>query len=135
MGLFDAKGRGASKLRQRKFKLIRRYGLPENIVGGSLARTFRRCGKPTCHCSAGKGHPIWLLTHRVDGEKRNEVIPEALLSTLRPLVDEGRELRNAIADLLSINAQLLRLGRQEQRAKRSRQAKSPRKKAKTPRRR
>jgi hypothetical protein len=67
------------------------------------------------------------LTFRVDGRKYNEVIPASAVAALQPLVEQGRELRDAVADLLSINAQLLRLGRQQQRAKRSRQGKKAKK--------
>jgi len=117
MGLFEAKGREASRLRQRKHKLIRRYGLPEEAVGGSLSRTHRRCGKDNCHCAKGPGHPIWLLSYQADGQKQNIVIPHSLVPSLAPLVEEGRELRNAVVELLQINAQLVQLWRQEQRAK------------------
>ena len=119
--LFGAKGRDASRLRQRKFKLIRRYGLPEDIVGGSLSQTYRSCGKPTCHCARGRGHPIWLLTFRVDGEKRNVVVPSSSVPALAPLVEEGQELRDALKELVTINAQLVQLWRQEQRSKKPRQ--------------
>lgn len=121
MDFFGAKGPEASQLRRMKYQLIRKFGLPEDVVGGSLSRNLRRCGKPTCWCASGEGHPIWLLTYRVDGEKRSEVIPAASIRHLQPLVDQGRELRDAVAQLLSINAQLLRLGQKEQRAKRARQ--------------
>jgi hypothetical protein len=120
MGFFDAKGRKASTLRRRKFKLIRQFGLPEDIVGGSLSLAHRRCGKPNCHCATNEGHPIWLLSYRVDGEKRSLVVPKTQLAKLKPLVKQGGELRDAVAELLSINAQLLHLDRQSQRSKRSR---------------
>jgi hypothetical protein len=119
MGIFGAKGRDASGLRRRKYRLVRQFGLPEDALGGSLSRTLRRCGKPNCHCATGKGHPIWFLTYRVDGQKHNEVIPAALVADLQPLVNDGCKLRNAVTELLSINAQLLRLWRQEQHRKRS----------------
>jgi len=112
---FLAKGIAASRLRQRKFALVRRYGLPEELLGGSLTQTFRRCGKPGCRCASGAGHPMWTLTHSIEGKKHVQVVPDALVSLLGPLVESGRAYRDAVTELLAINAQLLSLWRVEQR--------------------
>ncbi len=118
MRCFSAKNRGASLLRRRKYELVRRFGLPENALGGHLAMTYRRCGKPTCHCADGPGHPMWTLSYSFEGKKRVEVLPESLASELAPLVEQGREIREAVLDVLAINLQLLRLWREEQRSRR-----------------
>lgn len=115
MECFSAKNREASRLRQRKHSLVRRFGVPENALGGHLAMTYRRCGKPTCHCADGLGHPRWTLSYSSNGKKRVEVLPESLASELGPLVEQGRELREAVMEVLAINLQLLRLWREEQR--------------------
>ena len=118
MHCFSAKNRGASLLRRRKYALLRRFGLPENMLGGCLAVTRRRCGKPTCHCASGEklGHPMWTLAYSFEGKKRVESLPESLASELAPLVEQGRELREAVMEVLAINLRLLRLWRQEQRS-------------------
>ena len=113
MRWFRAKGSQAARLRQRKHELVRRYGIPENAVGGSLALTHRRCGKPTCHCATGKGHPMWSLTFMVNGEKRVERIPDDWVEEIRPLVEQGREVKSAVSEVLAANAQLLALWRKQ----------------------
>lgn len=137
MRCFSAKNRGASLLRRRKYELVRRFGLPENALGGHLAMTYRRCGKPTCHCADGPGHPMWTLSCSFEGKKRVEVLPESLASELAPLVEQGREIREAVLEVLAINLQLLRLWREQQRDRRSkrpqRQAGAVRRKRKSPR--
>ena len=115
MRCFSAKNRAASILRQRKHSLVQRFGLPENALGGHLAMTHRRCGKPTCHCADGQGHPMWALSYSFEGKKRVEVVPTDLAKQLRPLVEKGRELREAVMEVLAINLQLLRLWRLQQR--------------------
>ncbi|MGO9272081.1 MAG: DUF6788 family protein [Terriglobia bacterium] len=57
----DPKGAQASRLRQRKFELIRRFHLPDDLLPGSLSLSHLLCGKPTCHCAEGQGHPVWSL--------------------------------------------------------------------------
>jgi hypothetical protein len=115
MRYFAPRNRQASLLRQRKYQLVRRFGLPPDVLGGCLALTHRRCGKPTCHCVKGPGHPMWTLTYSSEGKKRAEGLPASLAAELAPLVEQGRELREAVMEVLAINLQLLRLWRQEQR--------------------
>jgi len=113
MKWFRAKGTDAARLRQRKHALLRKFSLPENALPGSLALTHGRCGKPTCHCASGTGHPSWSLTFMVDGKKRVERIPTEWVEAIRPLVLEGREYKDAVAEVFAINAQLLALWRKQ----------------------
>ena len=121
MKWFSARGAVASRLRQRKHALLRRTPVPEHALPGSLALTHRRCGKPTCHCASGKGHPMWSLTFMVEGKKRVERIPTEWVEEIRPLVLEGRAYKDAVSEVFAINAQLLALWRrQNQKKKRGR---------------
>lgn len=113
MKWFTAKGPAASRLRQRKHELLRRFRIPEHALPGSLSLTHRRCGKPTCHCASGDGHPMWSLTFMVDGKKRVERIPTKWVEEVRSLVAEGRDYKNAVAEAFAINAQLLALWRKQ----------------------
>lgn len=117
MDWFRAKGAEAARLRKRKYELVRKYGIPENLLPGSLSLTHRRCGKPTCHCAAGKGHPMWSLTFMVERKKRVERIPDEWVTPLRPLVKGSRLFKEALAEVLAANAQLLALWRRETEAK------------------
>jgi hypothetical protein len=107
------KGPEAARLRQRKFELIRKFHLPEDLLPGSLSLTHTRCGKPTCHCASGEGHPAWSLTFMVEGEKRVERIPKAWAEEVRRQVEAGREFQQALREVLSANAQLLVLWRKQ----------------------
>jgi hypothetical protein len=107
-------GADAARLRQRKFALTRRFAIPTDLLPGSLVQTRRRCGKPTCHCARGAGHPVWTLTFMVDGQKRVERIPADWVEEVRPLVDAGREFKQAVNEVLAANAQLWVLWRREQ---------------------
>lgn len=112
---FSVKSPEATKLRRRKFQLVRRFGVPENALGGHLSQTRRRCGKPPCHCVEGEGHPVWTLSCSVAGKKRVETMPADLAAELKPLVTQGREVRKAVMEVLAINLRLLHLWRQQQR--------------------
>jgi hypothetical protein len=116
----DAKGEAAARLRQRKYSLLRRLQIPPDALPGSLALTHRRCGKPNCRCAGGEGHPLWSLTFMVQGQKRVERIPDEWVEQIRPLVAQGREFKDTVAEVFTANAQLLALRRQQSVPKRHR---------------
>ena len=47
----EARGTLAARLRQRKFVLTKRYGIPEDLLPGSLSLTHSRCGRSEEHTS------------------------------------------------------------------------------------
>lgn len=110
------KGAPAARLRQRKFERARRFRLPDavrDLLPGSLSQTARRCGKPTCHCRTGEGHPSWYLTFMAGGEKHVERIPAEWAEEVRRRVEAGRAFKDAVAEVLAANAQLLVLWRRQ----------------------
>ncbi len=70
---------------------------------------------------------MWSLTFMVDGKKEVEWIPKEWVEELRPLVTEGREYKDAVAELFAINAQLFCLWRKQQsQKKKAKPSKQPR---------
>ena len=109
------KGPEAARLRQRKFQLLRTLEIPAEALPGSLSVTRRRCGKPGCHCARGESHPSWSLTFMVGGQKRVEHIPADWVESVRQRVELGRQVKDALAEILAANAQLLALERRQRR--------------------
>jgi hypothetical protein len=110
----EPKGPQAARLRQRKFALIRQFQLPADLLPGSLSISRTRCGKPTCHCAEGEGHPAWSLTFMVNGKKRVERIPKDWVDDVRRRVEAGRAFQDALREVLTANAELLVLQRKQQ---------------------
>lgn len=52
---------------------------------------------------------MWQLTFMVAGKKRVEAIPKEWAEELLGMVEKGREFKDAVAEVLAINAQLLAL--------------------------
>jgi len=111
----EPKGAQASRLRQRKFELVRRFHLPEDLLPGSLSLSHLRCGKPTCHCAHGPGHAVWSLTFMVRGKKHVQHIPKDWVEDVRRRVQGGRQFQDALREVLAANAQLLMLARRQRR--------------------
>ncbi len=114
----EPQGPLASRLRQRKFELVRRFQLPGDLLPGSLSLSHLRCGKPTCHCADGPGHPAWSLTFMVQGKKHVQHIPKEWVADVRRRVEAGREFQDAVREVLAANAQLLVLARPQRRKRR-----------------
>ncbi len=108
------KGLVAVRLQQRKRQLLAQIQIPPDALPGSLSQTHRRCGKRTCHCAQGGGHPVWSLTFMVGGKKRVERVPDDWVEVVRQRVEAGRQFKEALAEVLVANAELLVLWRKQQ---------------------
>ena len=109
----EPRGPQASRLRQRKFQLRRRFPIPPDLLPGALTRSYTRCGNPRCHCAGDKGHEAWSLTFMVKGQRHVERIPRDWVEGVRQRVEGGREFQDAVREVLAANAQLLVLARQQ----------------------
>lgn len=112
------RGPEAARLRQRRAGLQRQWRLPETVdemLPGALSLSRVRCGKPTCHCATGVGHPAWHLTVRVAGRPRVIHIPAGRADAIRRRVEAGRAFQDAVREVLEANVQLDVLARQQRR--------------------
>jgi len=112
------RGPQASRLRQRKFELLKRFPFPPELLPGCLTLSYTRCGHSTCRCTQGKGHAAWTLTFMVKGKRHVERIPREWVDDVRRRVQAGRAWQDALREVLAANAQLLVLARQQRRKKR-----------------
>jgi hypothetical protein len=124
--LFAVKSPEASRLRKRKYALVRRFSIPESVMGGCLSKTHRRCGKPNCHCAEGRGHPRWSVTFSNRGERRVERVPDEWVEQLEQTVLQTQEYLEAIKEVMAINIELLAQARNQKRAQKLRRSKKTR---------
>jgi len=118
MKIQEPKGPAAARLHKKKFDRIRSIELPADGLPGSLVINYTKCGKPSCHCASGEGHPSWLLSYTFRGQRRLERIPKEWVDEVRRQVEQGRAFRDAVAEIFAANADLLVLARQQSRRKR-----------------
>jgi len=101
----------SAALRKRRRQLVR--GLPqiEQILRGSLIETYKRCGRPKCHCIDGPGHgpKRYLSTIRQTGERpRLCYVPNATHAQVAKFIGNYRKLQQMLNEICAINAELLR---------------------------
>src|SRR2546428_14158298 len=90
----EPRGPQASRLRQRKFQLLRRFPIPPDLLPGALTRSYTRCGNPGCHCARDQGHEAWTLTFTVKGRRHVERIPRDWVEEVRRRVEAGGPFPN-----------------------------------------
>jgi|SRR5579872_975511 len=77
---------------------------------GSLVARFRKCGKPSCHCSkkGDQGHgPSYSLTHPVAGKTMTRVIPAGpAVDLTRRQLEEYHRFRTLIQQLIAVSEQI-----------------------------
>jgi len=107
MEALAGKSATASQLRQRRHQIGKKYGIPQELVGGNFRQSYRRCGKPNCRCAKGDGHPQWILSLSSDGKRRVQSIPADWQEELEEAVLKTQEYLDAVRQVMAINLELL----------------------------
>jgi hypothetical protein len=92
------------RLRNQVAQLIDGAGL----LHGSLVVRSRVCGKPSCHCARGKGHPALILTVRSGGRSEQIYVPPHLEATVRRWVEQDRKVRGLLGELGQLHRDKIR---------------------------
>jgi uncharacterized protein DUF6788 len=100
----------SAALRKRRRKLA--HGLPpiEQLLRGSLIETYKRCGRPNCHCVDGPGHgpKRYLSVSQRGGRLRRDYVPNAAHPQVMQFIANFRRLREVLDEICAINTELLR---------------------------
>src|ERR1700737_622234 len=101
----------SAALRRRRRQLVRTLPPIEQVKRGSLIETYKRCGRPSCHCIDGPGHgpKRYLSTVRQTGERpRLGYVPNATSPQVAEFLGNYRKLQQMLHEICAINAELLR---------------------------
>jgi hypothetical protein len=100
----------STALRKRRSKLAHSLPPIEELLRGSLIETYKRCGRPNCHCAEGRGHgpKRYLSVSRPGARPQTGYVPNAAHPQVTRFVDNFRQLRQALDEICAINTELLR---------------------------
>lgn len=77
---------------------------------GSLVESYRKCGKPTCHCArrGERGHgPLWTVTREREGKTTTRAIPAGpAVERTRAQIEEYRKFRALAQNLVNTSEQI-----------------------------
>jgi hypothetical protein len=101
------------QLLQRRERLVRRLPPLEEILRGSVLTRELRCGKPSCHCASGPGHPANYLTVSFAAGRTEQIsLPAALVGQARQWVANYQAWWDTVEAVSTINRELLRRRRE-----------------------
>jgi hypothetical protein len=100
----------STTLRKRRRELVRRLPPIEQVLRGSLFETYKRCGRPNCHCVDGPGHgpKRYLSISRPGQRPRIDYVPNAANAQVAKFLANFRNLQGMLNEICAINAELLR---------------------------
>jgi hypothetical protein len=71
----------------------------EWFLHASLSERKGKCGKPTCHCADGEGHPSLYLVQSHTGKVRQVCVPTALQDSVRAAVGRYQEIQRLLDEV------------------------------------
>lgn len=63
------------------------------MLRGTFGVAYRKCGKSTCYCAAGKGHPYSRITWSEEARSRTKTIPSQDTAWAQKLTENYRRFR------------------------------------------
>jgi hypothetical protein len=84
-------------------------GIREAILRGSFVTLHRKCGKPTCHCASGGGHPAKYLSIKKAGRTRLIYVGAGDELRVAEGVARQRAFRQSRAELARLSSLVLQL--------------------------
>ena len=76
---------------------------------GSVFARRVRCGKPSCHCARGQGHPATYLSVTFAGGRTEQIsLPATLVPVARRWVANYQKWWSAVEKISALNRQILR---------------------------
>jgi hypothetical protein len=100
--------RSPAALRQRRATILTRLPPLTDVLRGSFLRREIRCGKPTCHCATGPGHPLRYVTVTLaPGRTQQVTVPPHLARTVQRWIRHYQQWWRAMEEISTINRELL----------------------------
>jgi hypothetical protein len=97
-------------LRERRHRLAQ--GIPpiEQVMRGTLSATFKRCGRPNCHCvdDAGHGPKHYLSVSHYHERPQRDYVRNVDAGRAAEFISNLHQLRKALDEICAINTELMR---------------------------
>ena len=112
-----------AEIRRRRSLLARRLGRRGELMRGSLAELYVRCGRKDCRCAQGEKHGPYLYVSVFQGRRTKSVyVPRHLEGEVRRWVENARAVQRDTVEITGLNVELLRQVREGDGKRRRRRA-------------
>lgn len=95
-------------IRRMRDSRVKKLAAERPVLGGSLVRIAKHCGRPGCHCQTGEKHVGWYLTRPVKGKTQTTYVPLEMLEEVQGWIQEHRRLKTLMAEIAELNRALIR---------------------------
>jgi hypothetical protein len=95
-----------ANLQRTRRQILNKLMRPTELAVGTVSAVKRKCGKPTCHCATGEGHPqVLFLYTDVDGRRRCKLVRRVDETRLLNANKRYQEFKAVLRQLQAINQQ------------------------------
>jgi len=95
-------------IRRMRDARVKKLAAQRPVLGGSVVRIAKHCGRPGCHCQRGEKHVGWYLTRPVKGKTQTTYVPQEMLEEVQGWIQEHRRLKQLMAEIAELNRELIR---------------------------
>jgi hypothetical protein len=106
----NLKDLSTSDLRERRRQLVDTMPPVDQVMRGTLLATYKRCGRPNCHCVNGPGHgpKHYLSVSQQGAHPRRDYVRNTDVGRAVQFISNLQMLRAALDQICAINTELLR---------------------------
>ena len=97
------------ELEARHKSLITKLLQKRPMIRGTLGQAYRRCGKPTCWCARGEGHPYLRITWTEQAQSKIKMVRKEDAKWVKKVTDNYRAFRKRRAELRKVHEELNKL--------------------------
>jgi hypothetical protein len=99
-----------SDLREQRHQLVQTLPPVDQVMRGTLLATYKRCGRPNCHCVDGQGHgpKHYLSVSQPGAHPRRDYVRNADVGRTTQFISNLQLVRAALDQICAINTELLR---------------------------
>ena len=96
-------------LQDEKMKVLEKIHSLDNAIRGSVYELKGKCGKPNCYCAkTPRRHKSLMLSFSYKGKTKLVPIRKEQIPAIKARMNDYKQLKAAIDELVRINAELLR---------------------------
>lgn len=78
-------------------KLTSKIASKELVLSGTVAKRYKRCGKPNCRCQKDDQKywhgPYWIWTQKIDGKTKTKTLSSDQAKAVKKGISEMGEIR------------------------------------------
>ena len=102
---------------------LKKMGMEQPFIAGSLTKIYRKCGNPNCRCAVkgGQKHSAHLLTTKIKGKSKAIYVPVDMVEDVRKWCSNYSDVKDEIKIVSGYCEQLIRMHVKDKRMRSAKQ--------------